>query len=95
MNDSVIEEESSDDVEVAMVTTCKYERHASLKNDYKLIKAPNGWLDCSVIQSAQVLLQKINPLIEGFQRPTLRPVRNFTIVSSEFVQIIVIRGDWL
>ena len=49
--------------------------------------APNGWLDCSIIQSAQVLLQKINPLIEGFQRPTLGPVRNFSIVSSEFVYL--------
>ena len=41
-------------------------RDMPLKNldelDYQLIKAPNGWLDCSIIQSAQVLLQKINPL---------------------------------
>ena len=60
---SVNDSEESDDVEV---TTCECERHASLKNldelDYQLIKAPNGWLDCSIIQSAQVLLQKINPL---------------------------------
>ena len=62
VNDSDIEEES-DDVEV---TTCECERHASLKNldqqDYQQINAPNGWLDCSIIQGAQVLLQKINPL---------------------------------
>ena len=49
VNDSDIEEES-DDVEVTMVTTCEFERHASLKNldeqDYQLINAPNGWLDC-------------------------------------------------
>ena len=41
-------------------------RDMPLKNldqqDYQLINAPNGWLDCSIIQSAQVLLQKINPL---------------------------------
>ena len=37
--------------------------------------------------SAQVLLQEINPLIEGFQRPTLGPVRNFSIVSGEFMQL--------
>ena len=49
VNDSDIEEESGD-VEVTMVTTCEFERHASLKNldkqDYQLINAPNGWLDC-------------------------------------------------
>ena len=47
-----------------------------------------------IIQSAQVLLQKINPLIEGFQRPTLGPVRNFSLVSSEFVQILHTRRDY-
>ena len=56
VNDSDIEEESGDDVEVTMVTTCESERCASLKNldeqDYQLINAPNGWLDCSIIQSA-------------------------------------------
>ena len=53
VNDSDIEEESGDDVEVTMVTTRESERHASLKNldeqDYQLINAPNGWLDCSII----------------------------------------------
>ena len=56
VNDSDIEEESGDGVEVTMVTTCESERRASLKNldeqDYQLINAPNGWLDCSIIQSA-------------------------------------------
>ena len=33
-------------------------------------------------------MQQINPLIEGFQRPTLGPVRNFGIVSGEFVQLL-------
>ena len=48
VNDSDIAEESGDEVEVAMVTTCESERHASLKNldeqDYQLINAPNGGL---------------------------------------------------
>ena len=61
VNDSDIEEESGD-VEVTMVTTCESERHASLKNldeqDYQLINAPNSWLDCSIIQSAQVIYRK-------------------------------------
>ena len=46
------------------------------------------WLDGAIIHSAQVLLQKINPLIEGFQRPTLSPVQNFIVVSGEFVQLL-------
>ena len=33
-------------------------------------------------------MQEINPLIEGFQRPTLGPVRNFSVFSGEFVQIL-------
>ena len=95
VNDSDIEEESGD-VEVTMVTTCESERHASLKNldeqDYQLINAPNGWLDCSIIQSAQVLLQKINPLIEGFQHPTLNPVRNFSIVLVNLFKYYILEG---
>jgi len=90
--DSDSEEESADEIEVTMVTTSKSERHRSLRNldeqDYQLILSPHGWLDGAIIHSAQVLLQKINPLIEGFQRPMLGPVRNFSIVSGEFVQIL-------
>ena len=48
---------------------------------------PHGWLDGTIIHSAEVRLQEINPLIEGFQRPTLGPVRHFSVVSGEFVQI--------
>ena len=54
------------------------ERHRSLGNldeqDYQLIMSPHGWLDDKIIHSAQVLLQEITPLIEGFQQPTLGPV---------------------
>ena len=39
--------------------------------------SPPGGLDRAIIHSAQARLQKINPLIKGFQRPTLGPVRNF------------------
>ena len=41
-----------------------------------------------IVHQAPVLLKKKNPMIEGFQWPTLGPVRNYDIVSSEFVQII-------
>ena len=90
--DSDSEGESADDIEVTMVTACESERRRSLTNldvqDYQLIMSPHGWLDGAIVHSAQVLLQKINPLIEGFQRPTLGPVRNFSVVSGEFMQLL-------
>ena len=58
------------------------------ESHFDLINLPSGWLDCTIIQQAQILLKKINPLIEGFQRTTLGPIRNFDIVTSEFVQIL-------
>ena len=91
-HDSDSDEKSADDIEVTMVTTCESERHRSLRNldkqDYQLIISPHGWLDGAIIHSAQVLLQEINPLIEGFQRPTLGPMRNFSGVSGKFVQLL-------
>ena len=57
-------------------------------SDCANILTKDYWLDCDIIQNAHVCLQKVNPLIEGFQRPTLGPVRNFNIASSEFVQIL-------
>lgn len=68
--DSDSEGERADDIEITMVTTCESERYRSLRNldvqDYQLIMSPHGWLDSAIIHSARVLLQKINPLIEGF-----------------------------
>ena len=91
-HDSDSDGESSDDIEVTMVTTYESEPHRSLGNldeqDNQLIMSPHGWLDHAIIHSAQVLLQEINPLIEGFQRLTLGPVQNFGGVSGEFVQIL-------
>lgn len=37
---------------------------------------------------AQVLLQNIDPNIDGFQRPILGPVRNFKIITGKFIQIL-------
>ena len=55
---------------------------------YEIINSPSGWLDCAIIQQAQILLKNANPLIESFQRATLGPIRNFDIVTSEFIQIL-------
>ena len=55
---------------------------------FKIVLSPAWWLDCDIIHQVHVLLSSINPSIEGFQRPTLGPVRNFNIVGSEFIQIL-------
>lgn len=48
----------------------------------------NGGFDCDIIHMAQVLLQNIDPNIDGFQRPVLGPVRNVKIITGEFIQIL-------
>lgn len=63
------------------------------ENDLETIIDPNGWLDCNIIQQAQVLLQQANPFIDGFQRTTLGPIRNFDVLSGEFVQILHTGSD--
>jgi len=63
------------------------------ENDYQTILSPAGWLTCDTIQQAQVLLQKENSGIEGFQWPTLGPARNFNVVSGEFVKILHTGSD--
>ena len=49
--------------------------------DHQLILCPTGWLTGDIIQQAQVLLQKGNSAIQGFQWPTLGPACNFNVVS--------------
>ena len=82
------EDESS--IVITKVTQGETDKTSALAKitDFDLITSPTGWLDCDIIQQAQVLLQLENPAIDGFQRPTLGPVRNFNIVSGEFVQIL-------
>ena len=61
--------------------------------EYRIIESKTGWLDCTIIHEAQRILKNINPLIEGFQRPTLGPCKNFDLVTSEFIQIIHTGGN--
>ena len=85
---------SDDDIDVAITKVCEGETDKTgafaqmTDSHFDLITSPTGWLDCDIIQQAQVLLQLENTAIAGFQRPTLGPVRNFDVVSSEFVQIL-------
>ena len=98
--DSIDEFESDDDILITSVGKGESNRVGSFgnldANDHDTILSPTGWLDCKVIQECHICLQKVNPLIEGFQRPTLGPVRNFSIMTSEVVQILHTgRSHWV
>ena len=85
-------EDDSDSVECVGTSQGYQNKTGALSNltqaHFDLIYSTHGWLDCDIIQQAHILLHNENPNIEGFQRPTLGPVRNFNIVSGEFVQIL-------
>ena len=61
--------------------------------EFATIDSSTGWLDCVIIHQAQVLLKQLNPNIEGFQRTTLGPVRNFDVIGGEFIQILYTSGN--
>ncbi len=65
---------------------CRLEKLNS--THYGIINSPVGWLNCDIIQQVHVCLKNCNPAIEGLQRPILGPIRNFEIVTGEFVQIL-------
>ena len=102
---SVVDHDSDDDdddddedaVSITQVTVGAANKRSALaklvESDYETILSPTGWLTCDIIQQAQVFLQKENSSIEGFQRPTLGPARNFNVVSGEFVQILHTGSD--
>lgn len=67
--------------------------HSLTERDFALIGSPCGWLDGAIIHQAQLCLKKINPNIEGFQRPTLGLCKNFDVVGGEFVQLLHTGGN--
>ena len=84
--------DSEDEISITKETTGTMDKFSALAtlddSDYDTINDPSGWLTCDIVQAAQVLLQGVNPLLEGLQRPTLGRVRNFDVVSGEFLQIL-------
>ena len=62
------------------------------KYEYVLKSSLNGWLDCVIIHEAHILLKGINTSIQGFQRPTLGPVRQF-YNDRPFIQIVNINNN--
>ncbi|XP_068677854.1 uncharacterized protein [Montipora foliosa] len=91
-NDDDDDDGADDDISITQVTVGVVDKQSALakldESDYLTILSPTSWLTGDIIHQAQVLLQKENSAIEGFQRPTLGPVRNFNVVSGEFVQIL-------
>ena len=86
------DDDDDDDVSITQVTIGVVDKQSAFakldESDYQTIISPTSWLTGDIIHQAQVLLQKENSAIEGFQRPTLGPARNFNVVSGEFVQIL-------
>ena len=68
---------SDEDIDVVITKVCEGETDKTAAfakmtdSHFDLITSPTGWLDCDIIQQAQVLLQLENAAIDGFQRPTL------------------------
>ena len=91
---------STDDIEFVKKVTNKTPATNECKSlgkltqfEFDIIASPNGWLDCTIIQEAQILLKIINPNIEGFQRPTLGPVKQFDVMTAEFIQLLHVNGN--
>lgn len=91
---------STDDIEFVKKVTNKTPATNKCKSlgkltqfEFDIIASPNGWLDCTIIQEAQILLKIINPNIEGFQRPTLGPVKQFDVMTAEFIQLLHVNGN--
>ena len=88
---------NEDDVTFVKEKRGKTNKQSPLANleesDYEIIFDPLGWLNCDIIHMAQVLLHEAKPSIEGLQRPTLGPARNFDVVSAEFIQILHTGND--
>ena len=89
--------DSEDEIEIIKETEGKIDKQGTLANladsDYQIILDANGWLNFDIIQQAQVFLHNVNTSIEGFQHPTLGPVRNFDVVTTEFIQILHTGSD--
>ena len=75
---SVIDSDDDDDneydVSITLGTVGAVNKQSALaklvESDYQTILSPTGWLTCDIIQQGQVLLQKENSSIEGFQWPS-------------------------
>ena len=66
------------------------------KSDRDIMLNPTAWLTDSIINAAQTLLKKANPLMSGLQSVVLGNTMSFDIEPGEFVQILHNgHGHWL
>lgn len=63
--------------------------------DKKVLLDPVGWLNDSIINAAQELLQKQFPGLGSLQDVALGVGMNFKIQSGDFVQILHSNDHWL
>lgn len=84
--------DNQDEVIIVKATTAQTNTTGPLatltNNAFAIILCPTGWLTCDIIQQVHVCLQRVNPAIKGFQRPTLGPCKNFSVMTTDFVQIL-------
>ena len=61
--------DSEDEIFIIMETTGTVNKFSALAtldySDYDIINDSSGWLTCDIVQAVQVLLQEVNPLLEG------------------------------
>ena len=55
--------------------------------------SPTGWLDGTTIHEYQTILRQVNSSIRGFQQPTLGRIRQFEIMTGDFIQILNMKNN--
>ena len=64
-------------------------------SDKQILLDPTGWLNDDIINAAQKLLKKANPVVPGLQSVACGLTMNFVIEDGEFVQILhTTQGHW-
>ena len=70
--------DSEDEISITKETRGTVDKFRALANlddsDYDIIMIRLGSSTCDIVQGVQVLLQELNPLLEGLQRPFLGPI---------------------
>ena len=56
--------------------------------DREILKSPCAWLSDAIINAAQILLKRGNPMVAGLQNVNLGQTNSFTIQTGECIQIL-------
>ena len=78
--------QQNSDISFVKETNTPSSKHAPLGNlgqrEFDTIISPKGWLDCTIIHAAHILLQQINPAISGFVQILHTGNNHWVCVSS-------------